>query len=715
MPNFEINLTSTNQAAIAPARQYLDLLKQITAEAAKVDKTWAQTATRTATSHRRSGQTAAQEAKKAADQMAKEAKRAADQVAREAKRSADARIREDQRAGQNADRWVAREYRGRVDAERRKQGAIEATAARQERESSRAAQNAEKWVGREYRDRVRFEQQKQREADRATRAAEKSAQREAAAIERANQKAGAFATTLQNVAGTFLGFVGFQAILNEIGGSFERAQNAAVNAAKFVGEYREALLELAALKGRLGETGPELQENLQFRAQTLQTREAATAFQLTALGAGEAGIDKGGVEKSISEDEFKKLMVLVGSMQAAEGGAAETYGALAGQVPMLMGRHTTGEESFRKIGQFYNILKPGGSTFSGGVEQFLKNAPYAQLFEDPAQMMALQSAFSIKNRGGAGEQVEQFMRATVGGLGRMRGVQVEGDSEKIGEYLKNIGATDQMTPVDIGKRVAADFAQQRTASAAKGEKFNPMSYLLHHGYGNQEDRMALMAFSDLMSSGVYEKTFEPLTQAMPTAAEAMQPIRRFQGADPAALNRGAELALELAKVNVGVGPREYAEQMYKVAFAQMKSEPGSGITGEYEDVMSPNSWNPFDWNRQMQVRDRAAGNLMTEARRVGVEPGIGVGEIAGALGPEGHAAMMYRLSARVGERGGDILPGMAELLTQMQATTSSVNALTKQIADAQQVAAAGVGPGGANVAPPPVQPPRQPPGWRDRP
>lgn len=706
MPNFEITLTSTNQAAIAPARQYLDLLKQINAEAAKVDKTWAQTATRTAASHRRSGQSAAQEAKKAADQIAKEAKKAAD-----------AKIKEDQRAARNAERAAAGEERARAQAEGRKQREIAATAARQDREASKAASNAERWVAREYRDRVRFEQQKQREQQKSAAAAEKASRREAEMQDRAAEKTGLFGRALQTVSGYFAGFIGFQAIVNEIANAFDVAQQSAMEAGKFVNDYRESLLELAALKGRLGETGPEVQESLQFRARTLQTREAATAFQLSALGAGEAGIDRGGVEKSISEDEFKKLMVFVGSMQAAEGGSADTYGALAGQVPMMMGHHTTAEESFRKVAQFYKILQPGGSTFASGTEQFLKNAPYAQLFEDPAQMLALQSAFSIKNRGGAGEQVEQFMRATVGGLGRMRGVQVEGDSQKIGEYLGSIGATDQMTPIDIGKRVAADFARQREASTAQGQQFNAMSYLLHKGYGNQEDRMALMAFADLMASGTYEKTFEPLTKTMPTTAEAMNPIKRFQGSDLAAQQRKGELAGELAKTSVGMGPQEYYEALTRQAHARLKAS--GRLTGTYEETMSPGLFGgmlaPLTGQvTDTEVRKEAFSMLSGEAKRVGVD--MGGGQFGGISGTPGQMAeSFYSLGGKIGQAGGNIMPGMDQLLAKMDMVANSTNALTKQIADAQQKADAGVGPGGANVAPPVVQPPKQPPGWRDRP
>lgn len=652
---------------------------------------------------------------------------------RAARQASDAQAREAQRAADNAERWVAREYRDRVKYEQQKQREIQRTTDRasrdaqkmaddqareakraadaQGREAQRQADNAERWQAREYRDRVRFEQQRQREAqrttDRAAREAERRAEAEKRAFEESTSGAEMFQNAVTGLAGAFASMISVDAVLGEIGDSFDRVQRTIVESAKFVNDYREALLELAALKGRMGGTGEEVVENLRFRAQTLQTADAAAEFQLAALGSGEAAIDKGGVEKFISRTEFDKLMVLAGSMQAVEKGDAETYGALAGQVPTLMGKHVTGEEAFAKMSQFYKILQPGGSTFSSGVGQFLKNAPYSQLFNDPAEMMAVQSAFSVQNREGAGEQVQQFLRATVGGLGRMRGVQVEGDSQKVGQYLGGLGATDQMSPVQIGKLIAQDFRNQQASAATQGKKFNAMQYLLHQGYGNQEDRLSLMAFAELINSGTYSKTFEPLAQTMPSVDEAMAPIRRFQGADPAALMRRAGLSEELAKTGIGAGPNEYMQAIQRQAFARMQGR--GDISGTYEETMQAPFWDIFAAGRQRDVSSEAMSMLTEEATRVGVSPGEGQMALAGT--PDQMAQQYYDLATKIGQAGGNILPGSEELMKKMEQVMESTNRMTEAIADAQERARGG----GQKAVPPAVPPPRKPPNWKDRP
>lgn len=506
---------------------------------------------------------------------------------------------------------------------------------------------------------------------------------------------GGAAKALGSFAVQMLGIGSAQAVASTIVQQFRDIKREAMEAGKFVQGYRESLLELAALKGHLGQTTTEVREQLLFRAKTLQTAEAAKSFQEMALGAGESAI---GV--NISQDEFKKAMVLGGQFQAAEGGSAATHGRLTGMMPMLMGRKgITGAEAFAKEQQMFNIFQPGGGTFGQMTNQFLQQAPLVTsgLFKDPAQMAAILSAFSTMNPEGAGANVQQFTRATVGGLGRMRGANIEGRVEKQAEFLKRIGANDQMTPTEIGKLISAEFGREETraAKAGTGEKFdlgaaitagggnlekftpeqrakltmgfNPMTFLQKHGYMNQEDMMALMGFHGLMKGGQFEGTFEPRAVAPPSADEAMKRITAAR-LDPVFQGRQRELGEQLAQVPKGLREEELKNALGP-AFSTLKGQ--QKITGEYEDVMSGgilSNVKELIFGQRHMVELEAQRQLGEEATRLGIDPKLpfSLKQTATGMAPEPvymGDERLVGLSRQIRAAGGNAQPGVATLAT----------------------------------------------------
>lgn len=409
-----------------------------------------------------------------------------------------------------------------------------------------------------------------------------------------------------------------QAIVGTIEASFRRVNQEVLDATKHMTDYRATLLELAALKGQPGNTTTSLREELAFRAQTLQTSNDARAFQLAALGAGESAI---GI--NISEDEMKNAQVLAGKFQAVENGSADTHGRLIGMIPSLMGgRGITGEQAFAKEQQLFRIFQPGGASFSAMTNQFLQQAPLVTsgLFQDPAQMAALLSAFSTTNSEGAGTNVQQFTRATVGGLGRMKGAQIEGLVEKQGEYLSGLGATNQMTPIGIGKLISADFSRQEAAASQEGLQFNAMDYLKTHGYANQEDIMSLLAFHGLMKSGQFEGTFERLSGSVPTVSEALSPIEARMSIDPVFAQRRADATGELAQVSASLTPTGQLSPLMESTFNRLKAQ--GEVNGQFDQVMNP-GW--FDLNETFfhpkeKTQLEAQRMLLAEGQRVGIDP-----------------------------------------------------------------------------------------------
>jgi hypothetical protein len=506
-------------------------------------------------------------------------------VEKAALKAADAQEKAAKRVADITDRYLRKEYEDRVRFEARKQRdaerAADATARAQERAAERAAKAQEReaarlaavqdrYLKKEYNARVRLEAQKQ-----------KAAEASAAA-------AGQFAMRVAELAGG----AGALSFIRE---AFEKAADSAYNAQKMVKDYREALLELAALKGDAGKTTQAVKQDLEFRAQTLQTQQQAIDFQKAFLGVGESAIDKPGMPGVITQAEADRLKVRAGQFQAAEGGSATTHGRLAGTLLNLAGGRTDADKVFREEQQLYRIFKPGGFEFSSGAEQYGKLAPLIK--SDVVGKMdaaALLSAYSVNNPLGAGEDVERFIRGTAGGLGKMRGAAIEG-GEKQAEYLRRLGATNQMTPVQIGKLISRDLSNQEIGSAQGGRVFNAYDYLMHHGYTEEETRKSLLGFHGMNRTGAFTNQFEVLArpEALPTAAEAAadrvvppRPARPGAGR-PSSPRRPRRPAS-------GSGPQEYKATLDRIVFAKLKARGRRRATSRTTARAGPRtrSWSP---------------------------------------------------------------------------------------------------------------------------
>lgn len=494
-----------------------------------------------------------------------------------------------------------------------------------------------------------------------------------------------------------LGLNSAQAVVSTIVEAFKAAKKEAMDAGKFVESYREALLELAALKGKLGDTTSGLKEDLAFRAQTLQTADQAKQFQEAALGRGQSAIDEvdaqGKVtkERLISPEEQRKAMIYGGKFQATEGGSATTHGEFVGSIPLLYKKRMTAEEIFAKEQHLYNINQPGGSSFTSAINQYNKNMAFVSAgLMTPEEMMAEQAALSLSDPEGAGTRVQQLVRATVGGLGRMKGMKgMEGaENEKLAEYYKKLGATDQMGAIEIADLVSKDLENQEKAAAARGEKFNPMFYLQTHGQTNMEDANTMLLHHGLRMSGTLE-TFRDIARTPVDPKQAVADLESAQARDPVFRKRRRDLSKDLSQIPKGLQEEELRDVLEPV-FNQLKGD--KQITGEYEDVMSSTWYNsPKEaiFGQRRRVELEAQEQLASEARKRGIDPGIeyrydaktGAQVGANYMGDE----RLVELSRRVRAAGGDSQPAVAasatkadEALAEQNRTLRSIEAEVKK-------------------------------------
>lgn len=492
-----------------------------------------------------------------------------------------------------------------------------------------------------------------------------------------------------NLVGAFAGLVTGQAVLGAIVAEFDASNKSAIEATKFNREYRESLLELAALKGRLGGSGEESAESLTFRSETLQTREEAIAFQSKALGVGQSNIDEvdpntGKVIRkgNMGEGDFKEFMRRAGAFQAAEHGDADTHGALAGMIPGLMKRRITADEGMAKVNQLYSIFQPGGASYSNLVAGFMKNAPLADAgIISPERLAAVESAFSVGNIEGHAAQTQAFVRATAGGIGRMKGVQMEGDTEKIGEYYKGLGATAKMDPVDIGNLVAADLK----ANGGKGED-NQLTYLARHGFGNQEDRLSLISYAAKKNSGGWD-TFDQRARGIGVDNLARQKIDAWRDLAPEAHARMADVAQQGSQLVEGDKKGSFLALMTS-SYAKMRAEGETGLfgralPGKFEDVANASSFNVLATGVQNRTYRRSIKDLQAQAAKAGTRFDVS-NEQWKAQSTEGQADVINRGMRAVGMANGDMMGGSKEGIALMARQLETANAMLAELRKARE-------------------------------
>ena len=315
---------------------------------------------------------------------------------------------------------------------------------------------------------------------------------------------------LLKASAAMVGFQSMGSLLSGIVTHFDKIRMDAFHAAEDVLRMRGAIRELAALRGDLGKTGPTMAHVLGISAQTLQTPEEAQHMEEAGLGIGELAIGPGG---KMTRAEFEKSLISAGKMQTMEGGPAEAYGAMVGQLPPSSKENLTADQMQGKMNRMFQIQQPGGfKNFGQAAQQYAKIQPLIQsgvLTEE--QGMGLLSAMSVSSPEESASMVDQFVRATMSNRMRERGMKVpEGvEFQKSADYMKSIGADKMTDPIEIGKTIAADLKAKEAEAAANGKKFDQYGYLQTHGLGqNQQDLQTIMLFAGLQNRGTLGKIQE---------------------------------------------------------------------------------------------------------------------------------------------------------------------------------------------------------------
>jgi hypothetical protein len=607
-----------------------------------------------------------QGAKTTADVQVREATRAAKEIAKQAKAAADFQWKESLRAARESakafDQIGKEANKSRLASEKAAKSAADAFA----RESRRTEKDAQRqsatqimelkrWersnvislgtvqaAGIKYQNRLQEDARKT--ANEQTRAAAKAARAYKETFSVGGFAAGQFKDVLGSVAGQLtLINIGQSAIsggMAEYERYWQRVNDRVREGVNLMHEYVAASPELAALNNRPGANAAQAKATLGLRRQTLQTLPEAVQFEQGMMNLGQT--ERG---TKIAEPEWQKLLVGAGSLQPALGVDPRTLGEFAGMMPSLTGKaQTTADEAMSGIGKGYNLIQAGGSDFGSGLRQFMAQSIYTKqgVYKDFADQLMTQSIFSKEKPLQAGEMTEQFIRATAGSTGKLRGAKVDGEHEKIAEYYKRIGVNNQMDPNQIGLKIAADFKTQQGIEAQAGRTFNPLDYLVHRGFGNQEDRTAIMTFANAANNGMLGQ-FEAIKNA-PSSAEGLnQMVAAFQGGDANATERGANLAEEQKTLGRG---NAIGRDLARTAWAQYAAR--EKINSTFEEVSGEKGFWQIPYGGSGMLTQAVAEMASGRLQRAGMSP-ANAGNIAEQFwnpwDPEGSQNAVARMAA----------------------------------------------------------------------
>lgn len=441
--------------------------------------------------------------------------------------------------------------------------------------------------------------------------------------------------------------------------------------AKFMETYRDTIKELAALKEKTGTQA--LGEEFKFRAATLMTAPAATAFQASALGTGLPVVGEG-PGAVINRKEFDIGMERIAQQSMQRGESPEAAGTMAGTLPTLMGgKNLKGEDVSRRYAQLFQIMQAGGPLPAKLMDAYGKISGMVGTVYTDRDLAALMSAYSLRMKAEeAATHVQQFTRATVGSISKSGKPRID-DAEPIGRYMKELGIDKQLVahtkPTDlpflIGERLTADLDKQKKAAEARGEFFNQMTYLQGKGYSNQEDLSAVQLYQQLKTSGVLDPIMAAAKpEAEPSAEKVKTDIEKFQRTDPRAQTASAQIQQERGKAMMAMRTHaEYFKDLYAAALGRIQARPGGEhFTQSADELANQYDWgfNELVWGQREKMEMEAQHLLAKEAQRVGVafNPPRAWNK-AGA--PELFAGKdeLYRLAERIGSAGGFQVPGMA--------------------------------------------------------
>ena len=384
-------------------------------------------------------------------------------------------------------------------------------------------------------------------------------------------------TSLFGAKGAVLSYIGAFAtvatvvtVLKSIAEYWDHVRRDTIESVKEVLHMRDAILELAALKDKLGKTGPVLGQQLLLRDATGMKEQAANEFMMHFLGGAEAAIGS-----NIDAKDAQELANTVGKLQMLEGSNAGAYGDLAAAIALTAKKGATGAEMSAKANKLYEQQRPAKFTnvsqFAG---QFSKASGLVQndiyTDEELAMLLAVQSEYGPEE---SETRVSQLTRLAASGLMRARHIKgapgIEHDTSA--EFFKKAGITQGMRGMERIDRLSDFMIKEQDEAKAAGKPYMLREEILRHGVINSDDAEALENVIGAKRKGVW-KAFKKIKDAPPDATAIAEMHADRSRKDPVFLAERAKLSEDLADVQRANSPEGGLEPLQRTIFAKRRGE-----------------------------------------------------------------------------------------------------------------------------------------------
>lgn len=401
-------------------------------------------------------------------------------------------------------------------------------------------------------------------------------------------------------------------------------------------DYTRELTELATLRGKAGQTGPELAKNLRIAAQTALPLGQVASLTTSAYAGANAILDKPGAPGLMAEDEFAKFVSQSGKYATAMGGEAGDYGAAAAMIPLLTGRRMTSEEGEAELLRYDKFATKAGVTNPGiYLNQMKQNQGFVAGGVMSGPELAALTAGMTKTSGAetAGTKTRQLINALMAGRVRSRGMAVgdelKDEAEKSNEYFTSLGMNDQTDVLSRADMISNDLEKQQAEAQAAGRTFNANEYLMLHGMVNDQGRQAML--EHFGNRGMFRREIQPVIGEQFAPGEIDRRFQTSMANNLSARQYMVEADSQAADVIAGQ-PVLLMNQMKEGYYNRLKSRgEANGPLESYtkndtllpDDITSPKSYLSYITDKVNGVNERTlrsgvGEHLESEAKRLGL-------------------------------------------------------------------------------------------------
>lgn len=537
------------------------------------------------------------------------------------------------------DRYLLREYAGRV-----------AHQARLTKNDEKAAANLDamqdRLLKRDYDRRVRFEARKANAADRAakqqTAAAQRAAAAQSQAFDRSVASAAGLTGALTTVGAAFAGIQIGAKIVQEIAAAFHEAKAAAKQMAEDTLATLAALREIASIKGKGAPEGEDLEQHLKIREASGLTGPEAESYEnqlLNALGA----VSK----ERFGDDQRGELAVRGAQVAGRRGGGPAAVKARAmvhGLLPNYMPKGSSAKDVVSKAEQIDDILGLGTGTQEVSTAQYqelltgLTSEKLSGFLHDPAQAAGLNA---IASQFGDSHSATSVVEAVRGVSSLTKEAKAKGAKSTQAQTLKEAGITEFQDPEERMRKLF-----QYADKNFKGEAFDVA--LARRGFRNTTDNRRLAQFYETYQKGDFDRIMA-LThgQVDPNlvgerqkafeASDVGQKLIAQQGKEAAKLRKGQEhVPLEIAKDRAEKALIEEGIDDTTMGNLRKKAASAATLGGDGRDVLAE--------DRAMQDLRAQAGQPRKGIMRRIIETAVGVSPYGQLAGEEAGRSYDYMTS-----------------------------------------------------------------------